>query len=120
MDGKILNLEQLKHLEEQLASINSYMVKSEIEISNIINSFDSESIVQQFYASGKYGSDVKERLEQIRIVMNQYYKLVSDGPDSLVSQTKKYVSNQIELQTRNARGYSVKESIAQRREGNQG
>lgn len=63
----------------------------------VINSFNNEQIVNSFYASGNYGSDVKTKLETILNAIIKYRDVISSENDGLIAQTKKYAERQISL-----------------------
>ena len=117
--GKVLTIQELEAIQEQLARFNSKVVVFYEQYNDAIKLFESEGVVQSLYQSGNYGSGLKEELQKVKGAMYSYFNLLSSGPNSLINVTKKYISEQIDLQSRTTNGYSVSESISQRRVGNQ-
>lgn len=111
---KMLTIENLKLIEEKLTAMNNNSTMFSKNINDIVRMFGNESIVKSFYASGKYGSSIETRLLEINEAVNEYFRTLSDGADSLIGGTKIYVADQIDLQQRDSLGYSIRD----RREGN--
>ena len=118
--GKVLTIQELERIQDRLARFNSCVVEFYKQYDEAIKVFDSSEVVQSLYQSGNYGLGLKEELQKVKKVMDSYFEMISNGPNSLNNVTKRYISEQIDLQSTQVRGYSVSESNRQRREGNQG
>ena len=56
----------------------------------IINAFEDQNVVQSLYATGKFGEDTKQKLEDyVKIINNFRQSYLGEG--ELVDQTKKYL-----------------------------
>ena len=95
--SRILSVSDYEEIKEYLTEINNHMVEFQNDIDNAINVFETNEVVQEFYASGKYGTGIKERLQKVKDVVAEYMTAISSGDASLVVQTQKYVSEQLNL-----------------------
>ena len=95
--AKILNISDYQSVEENIKQMNARLEEFKTDITEAINVFENNQIVQEFYASGKYGTGIKERLEQIKLSVSKYVDAISNGNDSLVMQTRKYIAEQMKL-----------------------
>ena len=96
-ERKILSVEELNGLSNHLNRLVGYIDQTTTDMRTVINSFNNESIVNSFYASGNYGSDVETKLTGILSALEKYTNVISSGEDSLIAQTQKYIERQIEL-----------------------
>lgn len=116
--NEILNVSDYESVEKNLAIMNGAMAEFESDVKNALNAFETNAMVQEFYSSGKYGTTIAERLETYRNAVNKYVSALSSGDNSLVVNTKRFVSNQIDLLMSQSRGYTRTDSYNGRREGN--
>ena len=117
--NEILKVEDYEYLEECIAGINSFALEFSEAIDKAIDLFNNKTIVQEFYESGKYGTNIQERLQYIKNVVNEYCDAITTGENSLCVQTKKYITQQIDLLVSEANGYTRTDSWHARRVGNQ-
>ena len=64
---------------------------------NGLKAFNSNSIVQSFYASGNYGKYNQERIEKVMSALSKYMETISNGPGSLCDETRKFLEKQESL-----------------------
>ena len=102
---EFLKISDYETIENELASMKRIMAEYENDINEGLNAFENNKIVQDFYASGRYGSDIKERIQLFRSAVNEYLNALSSGDDSLVSQTVRYINNQINLLQQSSKSY---------------
>jgi len=115
---EIMGANEYEEVEHHLVKLNGAMVEFETAIKNALNAFETNTMVQEFYSSGKYGTTIAERLRTYRQVVNKYVESLSTGDNSLVVNTKRFVSNQIDLLMSQSVGYTRTDSYNGRREGN--
>lgn len=116
---EILSLEDLNTLKEKLAEFNGEVLRFYEQYDNAIKAFETNETVKSLFSSGNYGETLKLKLQDIRKLMQKYFQSISDGSGSLVGQTNKYISEQLDLQMQISRGYTASDSVHERRVGNQ-
>ena len=95
--SKILSREELEDIRSSVDALANGLNDTVDDLNVTINSFNNEQIVNSFYASGNYGTGVKEKLERIKNAVIKYRDVITNENDGLVVQTKKYVDRQISL-----------------------
>lgn len=97
MGNRILNESDLTFIREQADLYAKHFNEYATHAEKLVNQFNNDPAVQAFYASGNFGNKQREKLSEIVKAIRKYLNVVSEGPDSLVEQTKKYVDRQMEL-----------------------
>ena len=98
--AKILSMLDYQFIEETMDQMKIYATDFDTSMNKMIDLFENNDIVQQFYASGKYGANIKERLAEIRLAVQEYMEIISVGQTALIPQTNQYVHKQAQLLSR--------------------
>lgn len=118
MNQKILSMQDLNEMRENIANFNSRVVEFYSKFDALLKLFEDEAVVQSFYESGFLGSSQKDRLFKLRKSIERYIDGLTDGPDSLIRVIERFIREQMDIISMETRGYSITESQRARREGN--
>ena len=93
---KILSHEEAQEIRGQVNSFSTAVYNTTNAATKVINAFSNEAVVDSFFASGKYGKNEKETMENILKAINNYESVInSDG--GLIKQTLNYLDTHTEL-----------------------
>ncbi len=120
VNDKVLSMRDLEEMDGYIADFNGAVIKFYTKFDELLRLFNNEAVVQSFYDSGFLGESQKERLIFLRKTVETYADSLVDGPNALINVIKKFIREQKDLVSKAERGYSISESVAQRREGNRG
>ena len=99
---KILNNNELAEISQEISTFGKAITKYVDSIDTVIKNLDNEEVANVFYASGKFGTKQKTKLQELRKALNEYKTAIVTDPNSLVSATQKYVTKLTE--TNNSQG----------------
>lgn len=93
MYNVILNENLIDEIEDRVEKISEEIAKEKENITNIINLFDNEPVVQSFYESGKFGIDNRNKLQDIKNTIEQYEATINDS-NGLYTTTMQFIKEQ--------------------------
>ena len=96
MSQRILSVSDCDNVLEDLEKFKSSVLEYFEQIQENLNLFNSNELVQSFYASGNLGKEMEQELKSILDAVRKYYDSLVDG-SGLISVSKKVIRSQIEL-----------------------
>lgn len=90
----ILSEEELQDILNDLSRISKEIAEEKEKIDIIINNFESNPVVESFYASGNFGKSNQETLQELKSYITEYESSINGG-GGLVETTKSFVQNQL-------------------------
>lgn len=90
-NGEILQNWQIDYLESYLRRGREDMNSGLIHLTQLIEQFENEPVVQSFFTAGNFGQEEKEKLEKLIELINKEKDNIGD---TLIPATEEYFKNQ--------------------------
>lgn len=89
----ILSEEEIATILEDLDKISSCINHTKTNLNTVINNFESNPVVESFFASGNFGKINQEALKEIRNCLEEYESCIN-GDSGLMVVTRNFLQNQ--------------------------
>lgn len=101
--NKILSAAECDKVEDTLQEFKQHVTQYVDNINNSIRTFNSNEIVQSFYASGTFGKEMEEELIKIKTGVEKYYDSLVNS-NGLIPVTSRTIQTQRDLLNRSYKG----------------